>query len=147
MVRSTLCYIENNERYLMLYRNRKDNDMNAGKWLGLGGKIEAGESPEDCVAREVTEECGLRDLEYTYRGLVHFKDNTAYEEDMYLFTAESDATDVTQCDEGELRWINKDEILNLNLWEGDKHFLKKLLSDESHFEMTLRYEGEKCVEW
>lgn len=175
MVRSTLCYIENNGKYLMLYRNKKENDMNEGKWLGLGGKIEEGESPDDCVMREVREESGIELTAVHARGLVHFIDDSGYEEDMYLYTADvscdstfhfdsSDFTsaeidsselrhcsvditscDLRSCDEGELRWIDKDKIFALNLWEGDRYFLEKLIDGESSFEMTLEYANDRCI--
>lgn len=144
MVKSTLCYIENNGKYLMLYRNKKENDMNEGKWLGLGGKFEPGESSDDCVLREVREESGLTLTAYSFRGLVHFIDVTGYAEDMYLYTANAyegavpvDGYD--DCNEGYLRWIDKDKIFDLDLWEGDKLFLKKLIDGESNFELTLVY--------
>ncbi len=153
MVRSTLCYIENDGKYLMLYRNKKANDMNEGKWIGLGGKIEPGESPDDCVIREVREESGLELTAVNARGLVHFIDDSGYAEDMYLYTAEvstgatvdEDLFELQACDEGELRWIDKDKMFDLSLWEGDKHFLKKLIDSESDFEMTLEYKDNKCT--
>ena len=137
----------------MLYRNKKVNDMNEGKWLGLGGKIESGESPDDCVIREVREESGLELTAVHARGLVHFIDDSGYAEDMYLYTAEvsTDATvdedlfELQTCDEGELCWIDKDKIFELNLWEGDRVFLKLLAEDAPFFELELIYNGDKLV--
>lgn len=144
---STLCYIENNGQYLMLLRNKKENDMNEGKWIGLGGKIEEGETPDICVLREVKEESGLTLNAVKLRGLVHFIDDTGYAEDMYLYTSNSYTGEITECNEGELHWVDMDKIHELNLWEGDKYFLEKLVNGESGFEMTLEYDHDKCINY
>ncbi|MDO4939362.1 MAG: 8-oxo-dGTP diphosphatase [Lachnospiraceae bacterium] len=145
MINTTLCYLEKNEKYLMLYRNKKKDDINEGKWIGIGGKFEPGESADECLVREVYEETGLKLNSYEYRGLIHFIPDNAEDEDMYLYTADKFTGDIMVCDEGELAWIDKKEIFNLNLWEGDKIFLKKLLNGESGFEISLFYVGDKCV--
>ena len=148
-IKSTLCYIEQDGKYLMLYRNKKEHDPNAGKWIGVGGKFKPGESALDCIKREVREETGITDIDFIYRGLVHFRADRWADEEMYVFTAEPGSLpENIECDEGELKWISKDKILTLPLWEGDRFFLQKLLSCEAGaepFEMTLQYEGEKLV--
>lgn len=142
MRRSTLCYISDADRILMLYRNKKENDPNEGKWIGIGGKIEAGETPEECIRREVMEETGLILTDLYFHGIIKFISESWGDEDMYLFSSsgyEGEMNDL--CDEGELRWIERDKLLSLPLWEGDKHFLKALLSGRDRIEMTLIYRG------
>ena len=148
---TTLCYIEKNEKYLMLHRVKKENDCNKDKWIGVGGKFEEGESPEDCLLREVYEETGLKLTNYQFRGIVTFVSDEWEGEYMHLFTAseyegELPENAMRDCEEGELVWVPKDEIENLNLWEGDKIFLRLLQERESFFSLKLRYEGEKLVE-
>lgn len=145
MKNTTLCYIEKNNSYLMLHRNKKDSDENKGKWIGVGGKFEAGESPEDCLLREVREETGLTLTAYKLRGIVTFVSNEWGTEYMYLFTADSYLGELSTCDEGDLKWIPKDEIKNLNLWEGDRVFLDLLTQDEPFFTCKLIYEGDKLT--
>lgn len=145
MLRTTLCYIEKDGKYLMLHRNKKENDLNEGKWIGVGGKIEAGETPEECMLREVKEETGLTLTSYQYRGLIHFIPDKPDAEDMYLYTVDEFTGEVSRCNEGDLEWVEKENIFSLNLWEGDKIFLRKLLDGESGFEISLYYEGDKCV--
>ena len=146
-INSTLCYIEKQDCYLMLYRNKKKADPCEGKWVGVGGKFEPGETPEECLLREVREETGFILTDYQFRGVVHFLSDTWPDEDMYLFTSSSFlGEDTIDCDEGDLKWIPKDQILDLNLWEGDKYFLKPLLEGKQNINMTCRYEGHTCVE-
>ena len=141
MFRTTLCYIEQNDCYLMLHRNKKKNDINEGKWLGVGGKLETGETPDDCMKREILEETGLTVKDYAFRGLIHFISEGNESEEMYLYTVSSfEGVLTTDCNEGELQFIPKSEILNLNLWEGDPFFLRKLLDDAPLFHMTLSYD-------
>lgn len=145
---TTLCHIEKDGQWLMLYRNKKENDLNEGKWVGIGGKREPGETLDDCCIREVFEETGLRLLDARPVGCVHFRSDTWEDEEMYLYTASEFTGTLTEdCDEGELRWIPKEEILSLRLWEGDRLFLVPLLAGEEGIEMTLRYEGEKLAAW
>lgn len=148
MRNSTLCYIEKDGKYLMLHRTKKADDINEGKWIGVGGKIEEKESPNECVVREVMEETGLKLTGYKYRGIVTFASDTWDTEYMHLFTATEFLGEVNEdvCDEGELMWIPKDDLDKLNLWEGDKVFLKLLQEKEDFFSVKLRYEGEKLVE-
>jgi len=144
MVKTVLIYLEKDNSYLMLYRNKKDNDYNKEKWIGIGGKIEQGETIEEALCREVKEETNLDLISYTYRGLIHFID-TNYSEDMYLFTSTEFKGMLKECNEGTLSFIKKDKILNLNLWEGDPYFLKKLFENKANFELTLEYKNSKLV--
>lgn len=142
---TTLCYIEKDDKYLMLHRVKKVNDENHDKWIGVGGKFEVGESPEECLLREVKEETGLTLTEYRFRGIVTFVSDIWENEYMHLFTAAKYEGELTECDEGELVWVPKSEIKNLKLWEGDKIFLKLLDEDHGFFSLKLQYEGEKLI--
>ena len=133
MLMSTLCYLERGEEYLMLHRVKKKNDANHDKWIGVGGKFEEGESPEECILRETREETGLTLTDYRYRGLV-------------TFTAVGWEGTPIPCTEGELAWIQKSALLDLPLWEGDKIFLRLLEDGEPFFSLKLRYEGEHLAE-
>lgn len=146
MKNTTLCYIEKDGCYLMLHRVKKVNDENQDKWIGVGGKFEAGESPEDCLLREVREETGLTLTDYRYRGIVTFVSNEWGTEYMHLFTAAGFEGDMKTCDEGELVWVPKSQIENLNIWEGDKIFFRLLEESEGFFSLKLRYEGDKLKE-
>lgn len=138
---STLCYIEKDGKYLMLHRVKKKNDINQDKWIGVGGHFEAEESPEDCVLREVKEETGLTLTEYRFRGIVTFVSGNGETEYMHLFTADQFEGQMTSCDEGNLEWVEKDRIEELNIWEGDKVFLRLLVERESFFSLKLIYDG------
>ena len=146
MINSTLCYLERGDQYLMLHRVKKKNDMNHDKWIGVGGKVEEGESPEDCILRETFEETGLRLTVYRYRGLVTFVSDQYPTEYMHLFTATGWTGTPHECDEGELAWIKKADLLSLPLWEGDKIFLRLLDTDAPFFSLKLRYAGEQLVQ-
>ena len=146
MKETTLCYIEKNNSYLMLLRNKKKIDMNKGKWIGVGGKLEIGETIEECLLREVYEETGLTLKNYNYRGKILFISDEWDSEIMHLYTADDFEGSLTECLEGELRWIPKDKIMDLNLWEGDRAFMKMLMEDEPYFEMKLVYQGDKLCE-
>jgi 8-oxo-dGTP diphosphatase len=142
---TTLCYIEKDDSYLMLHRIKKKTDINKGKWIGVGGHFEENESPDDCLLREVKEETGLTLTNYKCRGLVTFISNEWETEYMFLYTADEFSGDIITCDEGELKWVKKSDIFNLNLWEGDKIFLKLLYEDTEYFSLKLVYEGDDLV--
>ncbi|MBQ2062934.1 MAG: 8-oxo-dGTP diphosphatase [Oscillospiraceae bacterium] len=147
MIQSTLCYIENNRgQYLMLHRVKKEHDANHDKWIGIGGKFEDGESPEECVLREVREETGLALTDYRYRGLVTFVSDRWETEYMHLFTADRYTGTIQECDEGVLEWIGKGDLLALPQWEGDRIFLRLLDRDVPFFSLKLCYEGEKLCQ-
>lgn len=144
-MQTVLCYLEKQGQYLMLYRNKKQNDINAGKWIGVGGKIEPGETPEIALLREVREETGLSLTDYRFRGVVEFRSDIAQPESMYLFTATRWNGTLTNCDEGELRWIAKNDLHRFPLWEGDALFLEKLCTDSPPFRLHLSYHGDTLV--
>ena len=131
---TTLCYIEKDECYLMMHRISKKNDMNAGKWIGVGGHFELNESPEDCLLREVKEETGLTLTDYRLRAIITFISNEFGCEYLHLYTATGfEGTLDENCSEGILKWIPKKDVETLNLWEGDKIFLKLLSETDSFF--------------
>lgn len=139
---STLCYIEKNHKYLMLHRTVKKNDVNKDKWIGVGGHFEKDESPEDCLLREVKEETGYTLTSWRYRGIVTFISGKGQTEYMSLFTADSFEGEPVECDEGELVWVDIDEIENLNIWEGDKIFFRLLAENRGFFSLKLVYDAE-----
>ncbi len=145
MRNTTLCYIEQDGQYLMLHRVKKENDLNHDKWIGVGGGFETDESPEECLLREVREETGLTLDRWRFRGVVTFISDEWETEYMYLFTADRYHGDMIDCDEGVLEWVDKEQVLQLPLWEGDKLFFRLLAQDAPPFLMTLRYEGDKLV--
>lgn len=147
MKMTTLCYIENNDCYLMLHRTKKKKDVNKDKWIGVGGHAEGNETPQECLLCEVKEETGLSLTSYKFRGLITFISDEYEAEMMCLFTADGYTGELITCDEGELKWVKKSEVPQLPTWEGDAQFLKLLLEDEKRFfAMKLRYEGERLVE-
>ena len=147
MKMTTLCYIENNDCYLMLHRTKKKKDVNKDKWIGVGGHAEGNETPQECLLREVKEETGLLLTSYKFRGLIIFISDEYEAEMMCLFTADGYTGELITCDEGELEWVKKSDVPQLPTWEGDAQFLKLLLEDEKRFfAMKLRYEGERLVE-
>lgn len=143
MINTTLCYIEKENKYLMLHRVKKENDLNKDKWIGIGGKFEDKESPEDCLLREVKEETGLTLNSYEYRGIVTFISDKYPTEYMHLFKSSSFCGKLKECDEGVLEWVDKEFILNLPLWEGDKIFLKLLDEKVPFFSLKLEYIGDR----
>ena len=142
MKQTTLAYIENGKSTLLLYRNKKKNDENAGKWIGVGGKFLAGESPEECMLREVYEETGLTPTSYRYRGIVTFVSGDCCEY-MHLFTVSEYVGTLTACDEGELAFIENEKIGDLPMWEGDRVFFDLLKKDLPFFSLKLVYSGER----
>ena len=143
MINTTLCYIEKENKYLMLHRVKKENDLNKDRWIGIGGKFEDKESPEDCLLREVQEETGLTLNSYEYRGIVTFISDKYPTEYMHLFKSYSFCGELKECDEGVLEWVDKEFILNLPLWEGDKIFLKLLDKEVPFFSLKLEYVGDR----
>lgn len=143
---TTLCYIEKENKFLMLHRTAKANDENHNKWIGVGGHFEKGESPEDCLLREVKEETGLTLTSYKFRGIVTFVFDEKPAEYMCLFTANEFTGTLCSCNEGELAWIDKSKILELELWEGDKIFLKKIIEEDNSspfFSLKLVYDANE----
>ena len=149
MKNTTLCYIEKDGKYLMMHRVKKENDCNKDKWIGIGGKFEDGESPEECMMREVREETGLEITSWKYRGIVTFVSDVWETEYMHLFTScDFKGTPVKSedCAEGNLEWVEKEKIKELPLWEGDKIFLDLLCEDREFFSLKLVYKGESLAE-
>ena len=139
---TVLCYIEKDQDYLMIYRNKKENDMSEGKWMGVGGHIEKGETPDEALIREVKEETNLTLLSYEMRGIIYFQ-NDDYEEVMYLYTSDKYEGTLSDCNEGDLYFIPKNQISSLPIWEGDKIFLKYLEDDEPFFKLKLIYKDKE----
>ena len=144
MVETVLAYLKKDHQYLLLYRNKKLNDINEGKWIGVGGHIEKGETPEDALIREIKEETNLDVLSYQKRGLVYFINND-FSEVMHLYIVDSFKGELKDCDEGELRYVDIDEMKELPMWEGDKIFLQYLLDNSPYFELELVYDGDKLI--
>ena len=143
---TTLCYIENPAgEYLMLHRVKKENDCNRGKWIGIGGKFERDETPDECLLREAQEETGLTLTDWRCRGVVTFLSDEWEGEYMYLFTATGFTGTLRECDEGVLEWIDKRALLALPIWEGDKIFLRLLDEGESFFSLKLNYSGDRLT--
>ncbi len=146
MLNTTLCYITRGSDVLMLHRVKKKNDINKDKWIGIGGKFEKGEAPDECLLRETREETGLTLTSWKCRGVVTFLCEEAEGEYMYLFTADGFRGELTQCDEGDLQWVSREFLNGLPMWEGDRIFLDLLWQDAPFFLLTLRYRGDKLVE-
>lgn len=144
---TTLCYIEKDDKYLMLHRIKKENDLNKDKWIGVGGHFEPSETPEECLLREVKEETGLTLTSYQFRGLVTFLSNEwESAEYMCLYTADKFEGEMITCNEGTLEWIEKSRVYDLPIWEGDKIFFRLLEERQEFFSLKLRYEGNILVE-
>ena len=146
MINTTLCHIEKDGKYLMLHRIKKENDLNHDKWIGIGGKFETRESPEQANRREAFEETGLTLGKCDYRGIVTFVSDKYATEYMHIFCCTDFCGDIKECDEGVLEWVDKQEIYNLPLWEGDKIFLKLIENpDTPFFSLRLEYRGDKLI--
>ena len=143
MDETVLAYIEIKGSYLMLYRNKKDHDINEGKWVGIGGHLEKGETPDIALKREIKEETNLNIRKYRYVAKLLFI-NKDYKEIMHLYKVTEVDGKIGECNEGELRLIPKENIHLLNMWEGDKYFLNRL--DDDYFELTLTYENDVLME-
>ncbi len=146
MINTTLCHIEKDGKYLMLHRIKKENDLNRDKWVGVGGKFEDGESPEQCNRREALEETGLTLHSARYCGIVTFVSDKWETEHMHLFVSDDFSGDIKECDEGVLEWVDKQALYSLPLWEGDKIFLRLIENpDTPFFSLRLEYRGETLV--
>ena len=145
MINTTLCYIEKNGKYLMLHRVKKVNDLNQDKWIGIGGKFEDKESPEECMIREALEETGLTLIKPEYRGLLTFVSDKWPTEYIHLFYANNFSGELIECDEGNLEWVPINDIYSLPLWQGDKIFLKLIEDKAPFFSLKLQYEGEALI--
>ncbi len=145
---TTLCYIEKDDEYLMIHRIKKKHDVNKDKWIGIGGKFERGESPEDCILRETKEETGLTLTSYRLRGVLTFvyNDDDAEMEYIFLYTADGFTGELADCNEGTLEWVPKTEINSLNLWEGDRIFHRLLGEEAPFFSLKLRYQDDLLKE-
>ena len=141
MKNTTLCYLERGGQYLMLHRVKKENDLNHDKWVGVGGKFEPDESPDECLKREVREETGLTLTDYRCRGVVTFVSARWETEYMYLYTATGWTGELTDCDEGELEWVDIDAVDALPLWEGDRIFFRLLREDRAFFSLKRCYDA------
>ena len=146
MINSTLCYITRGDEVLMLHRVKKKNDLNKDKWIGIGGKFESQESPDECLLREAMEETGLHLTSWRCRGIVTFLSDCWEGEYMYLFTADGFEGELKECDEGDLQWVPRAFLDELPKWEGDKIFLKLLWENAPFFLLTLRYQGDTLQE-
>lgn len=147
MINSTICYIEKDGKYLMLHRTKKKNDINKDKWIGVGGKFEDKESPEECIIREVKEETGLILNSLSLKCIVTYVSNNWDTEYMYVFTSNDFSGELIECNEGDLEWIDKEKISNLNLWEGDKIFLEKINNSNNFFTVKFEYDGDDLIKY
>lgn len=143
---TTLCYIEREDSWLMMHRVKKENDANRDKWIGIGGHFEKGESPEECLLREVKEETGLTLLSWRLRGIITFVSDVYESEYMFLFTSEDFAGTPGECGEGTLEWVPKDRVEKLPVWEGDKVFFRLLREEHPFFSLKLSYENDTLKE-
>ena len=145
MKNTTLCYLEKDGRYLMLHRIKKKNDLNQDKWVGVGGKLEENESPEECLVREVREETGLTLTRWRYCGIVTFVSDRWEGEYMHLYTADGFTGQLTDCNEGVLEWVPKERVRLLPQWEGDRIFFRLMEQNVPFFSLKLQYEGDRLV--
>ena len=144
MDKSVLCHLKKDDCYLLLYRNKKKNDMNEGKWIGVGGHVEENETIDQAAIREIKEETGLDVHSLSCCGEVLFI-NDDYQEMMYVYEITDFSGKLIECDEGELRWIPIKDIYNYPMWEGDKAFLPKVINHEPYFKMAVTYHKDKLV--
>ena len=143
---TTLCYIENEDRYLMMHRVKKEKDINKDKWVGVGGHFELDETPEECLLREVKEETGLTLTSWKLRGVITFMTDVYQTEYMFLYTADGYEGEMIECNEGNLEWVKKSDVYHLPIWEGDKVFFRLMEEGAECFSLKLRYEGNTLAE-
>lgn len=147
MILTTMCYLRKNNQTLMLYRNKKENDLNKGKWIGVGGKFEEGESPEECIKHEVFEETNLKINQLQLKAYVTFpKLYYGKDEGMFIFICDDFEGTLKECDEGELQWIDNDKLLSLDLWPGDIYFLE-ILDKPGFYTFKMVYENDQLVDY
>jgi len=144
---TTLAYIEKEDKYLMIHRTKKENDPNHDKWIGVGGKLEKDESPDECMIREVKEETGLDVTGYRFCGIVTFLSDIWETEYMFLFEVKEYSGELSECSEGELEWVEKSRIPDLHIWEGDRLFLERMQAGGGFFSLMVRYEGDSLADW
>ena len=144
MDKTVLAYIKKDGRFLMLFRNKKNHDINKGKWIGIGGHLEENENKEQALVREIKEETGLDVNHYIYRGELLFINND-FEEIMYLYLVDDVSGELIGCDEGDLAWIKEEDLMSLNMWEGDYKFLPLLINTDRFIKMELRYNGDDLI--
>lgn len=143
---ATICYLDNGKELLLLHRNKKKQDVHAGKWIGVGGKLEAGETPQECAVREIFEETGLR-ANPILKGIITFPEFTPdHDWYTYVFTATEFEGELSECDEGTLEWVPYEEVLSKPTWEGDRTFLSWLLENKPFFSAKFSYEGDRLVD-
>ncbi len=147
MFLTTLCYLEEKDRYLMLHRVKKQKDINKDKWIGVGGKFEDKESPEDCLLREVREETGLTLTSWRFRGIITFITDRYETEFMHLYTADAWTGDMIECNEGNLEWLDKKAVFDLKIWQGDKIFFWLMQHERPFFSLRLEYVGDELVSY
>ena len=147
MFLTTLCYMEQGDQYLMLHRVKKQKNINKDKWIGVGGKFEDKESPEDCLLREVKEETGLTLTSYRFRGIITFITDRYETEYMHLYSADGWEGEMIECNEGNLEWLPKKDVFNLKIWEGDKIFFWLMQHDAPFFSLRLEYVGDELVSY
>ena len=145
VINTVTCYLIRGDEFLLLYRNKKKNDFNKGKYIGVGGHIELGETPSEAINREVKEETNFDIVNKDLRALIIFYFDE-FEEHMYLYTCKDFKGEMKECDEGTLRWVNINEFKNIPMWEGDKYFIEPLINNEPYFEMSFLYKGDKLLE-
>ena len=143
---TTLGYLIQNNSYLMLHRTKKANDPNHAKWIGVGGHVENGETPDECFVREVREETGLQLHSYRLRCIVTFVSDEWENELMFIYTSDDFSGNMIECNEGDLSFVPQSDVLSLNLWEGDRVFLEKLMEDAPFFTVKLIYQGDKLIQ-
>ena len=142
---TTLGYLIRDDAYLMLHRTKKSNDPNHAKWIGVGGHVENGETPDECFIREVKEETGLTLRSLRLRSMITFISDEWEDELMFLYTSDDFSGELIPCDEGELAYIPREQVLSLPSWEGDRIFLQELMNDAPFFTLKLQYQGEKLI--